>query len=78
MRPTRRRRIGAENCYEETSKDSLAKEALRRRPGFSSTTKEAAELIEKLWLATKPKWDDLRSKNVYPSPIWTTTPGDTA
>jgi hypothetical protein len=41
-------------------------------------TREAAELIEKLWLATKPKWDDLRSKNVYPSPIWTTRTGNAA
>lgn len=41
-------------------------------------TKEATELIEKIWLATKPKWDDLRSKNVYPSPIWTTKPGNAA
>lgn len=33
-------------------------------------TAEAGQLIEDLWLSTKPTWDSLRQKAVEPSPIW--------
>jgi hypothetical protein len=33
-------------------------------------TVDAANVIERLWLATKPTWDSLRDRQVRPSPIW--------